>query len=184
MKGYYRHKKGNIYRVLYEAKHSETGEALVVYQAMYGKGEIWVRPKDMFFEEGRFERISDDEAQNLIPIELNSKYRFPDIEYTPIKVPLIDAGTFSKNVKAMITLLGKKGIVREELFNELNIKNDDDLEDYINAENGFAVIEWPYQVIQLLPNKHVEIKLTFINDDKREIEVSSHNVTDEWEANI
>ena len=36
MKGYYRHKKGNLYRVLYEAKDSETCEALIVYQAMYG----------------------------------------------------------------------------------------------------------------------------------------------------
>ena len=151
MKGYYRHKKGNIYRVLYEAKHSETGEALVVYQAMYGKGEIWVRPKDMFFEEGRFERIYDEEAQNLIPIELNSKYRFPDIEYTPIKVPLIDAGTFSKNVKAMITLLGKKGIVREELFNELNIKNDDDLEDYIIRQiKAYKSEESPEEIFHMI----------------------------------
>lgn len=126
MKGYYRHKKGNLYRVLYEAKDSETCEALVVYQAMYGKGEIWVRPKNMFFEEGRFERIPDDEAQHLIPIELNPKYSFPDIEYTPIIVPLIDKGGFSKNVKAMITLRGK-----EEEFKELGIKNDDDLEGYI-----------------------------------------------------
>ena len=45
MKGYYRHKKGNLYRVLYEAKDSETCEALIVYQAMYGKGEVWVRPR-------------------------------------------------------------------------------------------------------------------------------------------
>lgn len=126
MKGYFRHKKGNLYRVLYEAKHSETYEALVVYQAMYGKGEIWVRPKDMFFEEGRFERIPDDEAQHFIPIELNPKYRFPDIEYTATKVALIDKGGFSKNVKAMITLRGK-----EEEFKELGIKNDDDLEGYI-----------------------------------------------------
>lgn len=126
MKGYYRHKKGNIYRVLCEAKHSETREALVVYQAMYDKGEVWVRPKGMFFEEGRFERIPDNEALNLIPMELNPKYRFPDIEYSPIKAPLIDEDGFSKNVKAMITLREK-----EEEFKKLGIKNDDDLEEHI-----------------------------------------------------
>ena len=125
-KGYYRHKKGNLYRVLYEAKDSETCEALIVYQAMYGKGEVWVRPKEMFFEEGRFQYVEESEALKLIPIELNPKYRFPDIEYTATKIPLIDKGKFSKNVKAMITLRGK-----EDEFENLGIKNDDDLEEYI-----------------------------------------------------
>lgn len=125
-KGYYRHKKGNLYRVLYEAKDSETCEALIVYQAMYGKGEVWVRPKEMFFEEGRFQYVEESEALKLIPIELNPKYRFPDIEYTATKVALIDKGDFSKNVKAMITLRGK-----EEEFKNLGIKKDDDLEEHI-----------------------------------------------------
>ena len=42
---YYRHFKGNVYRVLHIAKNSETLEDMVVYQAMYGEGGIWVRPK-------------------------------------------------------------------------------------------------------------------------------------------
>lgn len=126
MKGYYRHKKGNLYRVLYEAKDSETCETLIVYQAMYGKGEVWVRPKEMFFEEGRFQYVEESEALKLIPIELNPKYRFPDIEYTATKVPLIGKDEFSKNVKAMITLRGK-----EEEFKKLGIKNDDNLEEHI-----------------------------------------------------
>ena len=42
---YYRHFKGNIYRILHIAKHSETLEDIVVYQAMYGERSIWVRPK-------------------------------------------------------------------------------------------------------------------------------------------
>jgi len=48
---YFKHFKGNYYKFLYEAKHTETGEELVVYQALYGEGKIWVRPKDMFYEE-------------------------------------------------------------------------------------------------------------------------------------
>ena len=47
---YYRHFKGNIYRILHIAKHSETLEDMVVYQAMYGERGIWVRPLAMFEE--------------------------------------------------------------------------------------------------------------------------------------
>ena len=48
--GRYRHFKGNEYRVLYIAKHSETLEPMVVYQALYGEYGIWVRPASMWNE--------------------------------------------------------------------------------------------------------------------------------------
>jgi hypothetical protein len=48
--GYYHHYKGNKYEVLYTAKHSETLEAMVVYRALYGDFDIWVRPLSMFSE--------------------------------------------------------------------------------------------------------------------------------------
>ena len=48
--GKYRHFKGNEYRVLYIAKHSETLEPMVVYQALYGEGGVWVRPASMWNE--------------------------------------------------------------------------------------------------------------------------------------
>ena len=48
--GLYRHFKGGEYEVLGVAKHSETGEPLVVYRALYGEGGLWVRPQAMFQE--------------------------------------------------------------------------------------------------------------------------------------
>lgn len=48
--GKYRHFKGNEYRLLYTARHSETLEELVVYQALYGEKGIWVRPAAMWSE--------------------------------------------------------------------------------------------------------------------------------------
>ena len=48
--GKYRHFKGNEYEVLAVARHSETDEKMVVYKALYGDGEIWVRPLSMWEE--------------------------------------------------------------------------------------------------------------------------------------
>ena len=65
--GKYRHFKGNEYEVIGVAKHSETLAEMVVYRALYGDGEIWVRPAEMWNEtverDGkvfkRFEYIED-----------------------------------------------------------------------------------------------------------------------------
>jgi len=46
----YEHYKGHRYNILGVARHSETLEELVVYQALYGEGSIWVRPLAMFLE--------------------------------------------------------------------------------------------------------------------------------------
>ena len=48
--GRYRHFKGKEYRVLCLARHSETEEWMVVYQALYDEGGIWVRPAAMWNE--------------------------------------------------------------------------------------------------------------------------------------
>ena len=48
--GRYRHFKGGEYEVVGLATHSETGEQLVVYQALYGDRGLWVRPAAMFLE--------------------------------------------------------------------------------------------------------------------------------------
>lgn len=50
-KGKYRHFKGREYRVVGIARHSETLEEMVVYEALYGEGGLWVRPASMWNEE-------------------------------------------------------------------------------------------------------------------------------------
>lgn len=70
MADYYKHFKGGKCKILGIAKDSETQEKMVVYQALYGDGELWVRPEEMFFGEverdgkvmPRFTKISEEEA--------------------------------------------------------------------------------------------------------------------------
>ncbi len=65
--GRYRHFKGNEYMVIAVAKHSETTEPMVVYKALYGSEEFWVRPLSNWIETvikdgvvyNRFEYVSD-----------------------------------------------------------------------------------------------------------------------------
>lgn len=75
--GLYRHYKGDFYRVIGVARHSETEEELVVYQCLYGDSSLWVRPLAMFVETvtvdgsrvSRFER--HDETAVSIKIDAN-----------------------------------------------------------------------------------------------------------------
>jgi len=48
--GRYRHYKGGEYEVIGTARHSETGELLVVYRCLYDNDSLWVRPLTMFME--------------------------------------------------------------------------------------------------------------------------------------
>lgn len=49
--GKYRHFKGGEYEAVAIAKNSETLEPMVVYRALYGEGDLWVRPLSMWNEE-------------------------------------------------------------------------------------------------------------------------------------
>ena len=55
----YRHFKGNLYRVLAIATHSETDEKLVIYRALYDEGGIFARPYDMFASQVDREKYPD-----------------------------------------------------------------------------------------------------------------------------
>lgn len=48
--GIYRHFKGKEYKVIGIARNSETLEPVVVYKALYGNEDLWVRPLIMFNE--------------------------------------------------------------------------------------------------------------------------------------
>lgn len=61
----YQHYKGNHYKILAIARHSETLEELVVYQALYEDHGIWVRPIQMFCESVVFEKKEQKRFQKI-----------------------------------------------------------------------------------------------------------------------
>ena len=106
----YKHFKGNVYQIITIAEHSENGEKMVVYQAMYGEFKVYARPLDMFMEkvdrqkypdvkqEYRFEKV---EKEEYAPVE---EVNEEELQLDPLLLDFLDADTYEEKLNILAAL--------------------------------------------------------------------------------
>lgn len=124
----YKHFKGNLYQIITIAEHSETGEQLVIYQALYGDFRIYARPLDMFVsrvdrtkypdaaQEYRFElqgssKGQDDSASqgSLLLQDEPKMQEVPEVqdgldEPDPMLIEFLDADSYEQRLNILVGL--------------------------------------------------------------------------------
>ena len=101
--GLYRHFKGKYYRVLSIARHSETTmEPMVVYQALYGSGGLWVRPADMWNETVERDR---EEIRRFQPLSRAERVLFFEKIFDEVRSMSHETAAFAEETRMKVRLL-------------------------------------------------------------------------------
>ena len=109
----YKHFKGKVYQILTLAKHSETGEKMVVYQQLYAPYEVYVRPLEMFMSEVDRVKYPD----------VTQKYRFEKVEYqvSPKVMQYLETDSFQEKLDIVLRL---RDNITEDMIYTMAIAHD------------------------------------------------------------
>lgn len=130
----YRHFKGNLYKIITMATHSETDEQMVVYQGLYGDYPIYCRPLSMFAskvdqekypdvtQEYRFERVNALVSVDASVSEDASVNELEDTaEVDPLIMEFLEAETTLEK-KNILTALHHR--ITDDMINTLAVVLD------------------------------------------------------------
>lgn len=124
----YRHFKNKLYQIVAIATHSETGEKLVIYQALYGDFGVYARPLTMFTSEVDHEKYP----------EVTQKYRFAYVDHTKNetlrteraehkKIPVNQNVEQQENVPAVTAAVSTAELQEQDM-----VQRESDVEEQIN----------------------------------------------------
>lgn len=139
----YRHFKGNLYQIVTLAEHSETGEKLVIYQAMYGDFKVYARPLSMFVEkvdkmkypdalqEYRFEPVDKQEQPaGEIPVKMQIQEPIQDVQeetgIDPLVMEFLDADSYEERLNILVALQHR---ITDEMINTMAVAIDVEVQD-------------------------------------------------------
>lgn len=135
----YKHFKGNLYQVLAVAEHSETGEQLVIYQALYGTFQIYARPLNSFVsvvdkekypdaaQNFRFELCMLQAVQTLASVRTIKAAPVPDTsaqeepQIDPAVLQFLEAETYEERLNILV---GVKHRITDEMITTMAVASD------------------------------------------------------------
>jgi len=152
---FYRHFKNKLYQIITIAIDSESGEPMVVYQALYDDFRTYVRPLEMFLSEVdrnkypqveqryRFERVvlpAHSFVENVLPNEGEGDFPHPDLlrfleaETPAAKIASLEAlkktagQSELESIYVVLDMKPQTGTVAEQLEN---------IQGYLNMQKHF-----------------------------------------------
>lgn len=130
----YKHFKGNVYQVRCLAQHSETGETLVIYQAMYGDFGIYARPLTMFMEEVDREKYPNAtqryrfelmDAQSEAEPDMQNETQ-EELNIDPLLMQFLEADTYERRLEILSMLHPR---INDDMINTMAVAVDIEVKD-------------------------------------------------------
>lgn len=124
----YRHFKGGLYQIVTIAEHTETGERLVIYQALYGEFKIYARPLSMFTEKTDKEKYPEAEQEYRFE-KVHEEMREEEtvgtagetLDLDPLVLQFLDAGSYEERLNI---LSGLHHRISDDMINVMAMATD------------------------------------------------------------